>query len=469
MPSIHSPIATIIASTLLLFVPHVQAVQTTAATDEVLTLEAAVAIAQQLDPWLAGSQQSQAALLSESTAASTLPDPKISIGLANLATDTFDFGQEPMTQLKVGIAQMFPRGDSLNIRQKQLTRLSQQHPYQRQNRRANVAVIVSQHWLNAYKAQESIALIERNRNLFDQLVDVAEASYASAIGRTRQQDIVRAQLELTRLEDRLTMLNQQHDTAQRRLSEWLNEDIANETTEETTSPYRGQLLAFTLPRKLPNIELHRTLSITNSTTSESIEKTLLQHPAIVALDQKISATRTGIDLAKQKYKPEWGVNASYGYRDEDPMGRERADFLSLGVTFDLPLFTGHRQDKQVQSATAKAEAVKSEKWLQLRSMTASYETARAQLHRLDQRQALFQSQLIPQMFELAEASLTAYTHDDGSFAEVVRSRIAQLNAEIEALVIAVERQKIIAQLNYFLTTAIAPDNRTPSHSNGAAH
>jgi hypothetical protein len=53
------------------------------------------------------------------------------------------------------------------------------------------------------------------------------------------------------------------------------------------------------------------------------------------------------------------------------------------------------------------------------------------------------------MHEQAEASLTAYTRDDGDFAEVVRSRIAELNASIDALEIRVEKQKAVIDLNYY--------------------
>ena len=82
-------------------------------------------------------------------------------------------------------------------------------------------------------------------------------------------------------------------------------------------------------------------------------------------------------------------------------------------------------------------------------MLASFKTNISQLQRLDERQKLYQQTLLPQMNEQAEASLSAYTNDAGDFAEVVRSRIAELNAEIDALNIAVDRQKIITQLNYF--------------------
>ena len=101
-----------------------------------------------------------------STAVGTLPDPKVSIGLANLPTDGFDFGQEGMTQAKVGISQMFPRGDTLLIKREQLKIESESFPYQRKDRESKVAVTVGSLWLDAYRVQESIALIEKKQNTF---------------------------------------------------------------------------------------------------------------------------------------------------------------------------------------------------------------------------------------------------------------------------------------------------------------
>ena len=184
-----------------------------------LTLTTAISVAQQNDLWLIGNKHSQSAIDAASVSAGTLPDPKISIAFANMPTDTFDFGQEPMTQFKVGMSQIFPRGESLAIKQRQLAIKSRQFPYQREDRKAKIAVMVSQLWLDIYKAQESIALIEKDRALFEQLADVAAASYSSAIGKTRQHDIIRAQLEMTRLEDRLTMLRQKKEMFRQKLNE----------------------------------------------------------------------------------------------------------------------------------------------------------------------------------------------------------------------------------------------------------
>lgn len=416
-----------------------------------LSFTEAVKAAQKNDPWLTGNVHKQRAIESMSTAVNALPDPKMSIGLANLPTNGFDFGQEGMTQAKVAISQMFPRGDTLAIKSQQLKIESEAYPYQRKDRISKVAVTVGSLWLDAYRVQQSIALIEKNRSLFEQLADVATASYSSALGKTRQQDIVRAQLELTRLEDRLDKLAQQRNHYEGMLLQWLTTfSSENRLIEEGALVTNFSLHNILLNKELPQIGLlSRDLVFSKSwIKSQKLVSYFLKHPSVIAVDKKVFATKTGINLAKQKYKAEWGVNASYGYRGDDPMGRSRADLFSVGITFDLPLFTENKQDKAVQSAISQTEAVKTEKLLLLRQLLGSYSSAKGRLLRLIDRQNLYKTKLLPQIHDQAEASLTAYTNDDGNFSEVVRSRIAVLNAEIDELALNVEEQKIRLELNY---------------------
>lgn len=419
--------------------------------DKTLSLREAVNAAQQNDPWLVGNKHSQDAIESMSIAADTLPDPKVSLGLANMPIDTFDFNQEPMTQLKIGVTQMFPRGNSLSIKRKQLEAVGGQFPHQRSDRKAKIAVMVGRLWLDAYKAQESIVLILRDRPLFEQLADVAEASYSTALGRTRQQDIIRAQLELTRLDDRLTVLRQRREMVMEKLSEWLSEYFRSEYSDAPTGSTTTAWSQLRLDKNQPNIKILKKELYweVEQTEPQELLEYFSKHPSIKALDRKIEASKIGVELAREKYKPAWGVNASYGYRDDAQNGNDRANFVSIGVSFDLPYFTSNRQDKEVQSSVSQSEAVKTQKWSLLRKMIADLEKTKDQLKKLNERQFLYQNQLLPQMHEQAEASLTAYTNDDGDFAEVVRARIAELNAQINALGIDVDRQKAIIGLNYY--------------------
>jgi len=421
------------------------------ADNPVLTLQMAARAAQQNDPWLAGNRHTQDAIEAKSVAAGTLPDPQVSLGFANIPVDTFEFDQEPVTQLKAGVTQMFPRGKSLSIKQKQLATIGSQYPFLRRDRRGKIVVMVSKLWLDAYNARESIALIEKDRPLFEQLADIAEASYSAALGMTRQQDIIRAQLELTRLDDRLTVLKQKQEMFMEKLTKWVSEYFVKEYSEEPETISQTPWSHLDLARNRPDIKmLQESLYLTTEKTSpQTLYEYFSAHPSVLALDREIEASKFGIELARQSYKPAWGLNASYGYRAADQTGKDRADFLSVGVSFDLPFFTANRQDKELQSSVSQAEAIKTKKWTLVREMIAGFEKTRTQLIRLNERQQLFQLHLLPQTSEQAEASLTAYTNDDSDFAEVVRSRIAELNAQIDALTIDVERQKTIIELNYY--------------------
>ncbi|GGB92622.1 hypothetical protein GCM10011352_18350 [Marinobacterium zhoushanense] len=403
-----------------------------------LTLEQAVARALQADAWMRSSEHNETAQRAMGDAAGRLPDPKFNVALANLATDTFDFNQEPMTQLVMGVSQMIPRGDTLALNASRFEQQADMQPLLREERRARVRLQVSQLWLDAWSAQQSLALIDNNRNLFEQLVDVATSSYVSALGRTRQQDLVRAQLELTQLDDRLTRLGQQRDTALARLSEWL---MTTDTDGVSAAP------ALPLSAAIPEIEQYRK----PAADEMSGAGVFINHPSIRLIDRQIDLARTDVDLAEQKYKPEWGLNASYGYRGEDAMGADRADLMTLGVSIDMPLFSTHRQDSEVRAAGSRVEAIRTERLLKLREMLASYDNASAAHRRIGQRLALYNQQLLPQSHEAAEAALNAYTSDNGDFAEVVRARIVELNAQLAVIELNAEQQKQVAQINYLLT------------------
>ena len=398
-----------------------------------LSLEQALDYALDNEPWLTANKYQQAAVQAQSLAAGTLPDPVLTLGLMNLPTDGFAFDQEGMTQLKVGVSQMFSRGDSLELKQQALAQSAQQYSWLRADRLVQVKTIVIESWLNAYRAQQSIALIEQDKALFTQLIDITESSYASSVGKTRQQDIIRAQLELTRLEDKLVMLEQQFESAKKRMSQWLPMSMLTQPVSAKRNDI-SPLVDFAALK------------------FEQLMPLLIAHPAIVAIEQSVAAKQTEIAVAKQSYKPQFGVNMGYGYRDDTPMGDSRADLFSVGISIDLPLFTDNRQDQQVNAAIAMAESAKTEKLIALQKLKGMYFKEFSQLSRLQQRDALYQTKLLPQMAEQAQATLNAYTRDDGDFSEVMRARISELNAKIDALNIEIDQQIIIARLNYYASS-----------------
>lgn len=475
-PVFRTPARAVVAPTLLLTLflagadPAVAGSSATVATSvaktvtvpvatTVLTLNQAIQQAIDNDAWLEGSQFEQQAASAMAESAYQLPDPKFSLKMANLPTDTLDFNQEAMTQIVAGVSQMYPRGDSRRLKRLQLQQQSARQPLLRAERQAQLKLTVTQLWLDAYQARQSVKLIEQDRALFDQLEDISLASYSSALDRTRQQDLIKAQLENTRIEDRLTRLLQKQDMAEQKLLEWLLPSAGNFASG--TNQYSDYAA------DLPQLQsLYAELWQGELISDSELASYLVRHPSVQKLDQNIAVATTAVQLAEQKYKPEWGVNASYGYRGDDMNGRDRADLVSAGVTVSLPLFSSTRQDKEVEAANASKEKIRTDRSLMIRQMMASFKSAHSQLQRLEQRQQLFDRKLTPQIQQQAQAALNAYESDNGSFTEVVRARIAELNTRIESLEISVARQKQIAQLNYFLTATDPVAINSPRRTTG---
>lgn len=425
--------------------------QSSLADSTPLTLEKAVVLAFEMDPWLEGSHQTQLALQEEAIAVDSLPDPQLSLLAMNVPT-SYDLNQESMTQMAVAVSQQFPRGRSRALSRQQKETMAAMEPLRRAERKASVRASVSHLYLDAYLAQASRALIEEDRTLFSQLVDAAEAQYTSASGRARQQDLIRAQLELIRLEDRLTVMAQEQEVAQQQLAE-----LTPAAAYQPVDP------------NLPDLMTDGAKQLISSrSTPEALYAQLENHPTVLVADRSIDSVALAVDLARQKYRPGFGLRAQYGYRAEDTEGRSRDDVISLGMTFDLPLFRHNRQDRQVSAALAREAAARTERSLIIRELVSRLHADRAELTSLDQRKALYEEQLLPQMAQQSDASLAAYNNADGDFSEAVRARIAELDAKIDALAISVAREQTLSRINYLLTRNDQPVAST-AHIEGAGY
>ena len=409
---------------------------------EELSLQQAVEKAVSQDDWLISSQQKENAIRALSQGMTALPDPKINVGLLNMPTDSFDFNQEAMTQFNVSISQMFPAGDTLRLTGEKYAAQGDQMPLMRDNRRAMLAMEVSNLWLTAYSYEESIKLVKQNRTLFEQLHEVVESSYSSAYGRAKQQDLVRSELELIKLDHRLTQLSQAKENALKKLSQYILPAMADQNTADQyiTLKTTGEPIMVAPSYILSSL----------SSNSLALAGRLSLHPLVRIVDVQSNTAQIDKAIAEQKYKPEWGVTLGYGYRGDDLSGKDRADLASIAVSVSVPIFSSSRQDAQVKAASLQVESLLSEKQLVLNELMAKYRALTSDLALLDQRIRLYQTKLLPSYRESAQTMLNAYTSNDGVFSDVVQARIATLNAHIELLNVRIERFKRLAELNYVM-------------------
>jgi outer membrane protein TolC len=408
-------------------------------------LENIVLRAQQVDPWLDSSRAREKAITATSVAESKLPDPTFSLTVANLPTDGFQLDQEPFTQFRIGVSQQLPRGKTLALRKQKQQFLADQHPIKREERRAQVRMYVSQIWLDAFYAAQSFKRVEQDRTLVEQFIEVVQASYASARGTTRQQDIVNAQLGLTRLDDKLTLLKGQLDANIAQLNEWIG---AGPHTD-IRPILREDLFSAVLPTQLVNMEA--VTYLLNTANRQQLIDVLVQHPSTRVIDQSIKSSNSDVLLAQQKYKPQLGLNSSYATRQDEPNGRSRADFFSVGVSINVPLFNKTQQNKYVEASRFNLEATKTEKRVRVQSMLTQLPQLFEASSYLAQREQLYREQLIPQVQELAGTTLSAYTNDDGEFVQAIQAQINQLETHLTLFDIQTNKLKHQVQIAYLLT------------------
>lgn len=402
-----------------------------------LSLECAVELALMVDPGVRGASLRADALSNEAIARGALPDPRISVMAGNLPVDNWTLDQEPMTQLSVGVQQAFPRGETLRLQRLQSEQRAQGEHWSTQDRLARVEQAVTFAWLDVFQRQVSHQLLLDNRVLFEQLRDVVSARYRSTNGGARQQDVLRAELEIARIDERLKALEGHLNMAREGLAEWVG-----------VSAYQPVEAVANLSEVFPDALLDQA----DASNPEHLHALIVEHPRLRAVQQQVSASDTQAEIAMQGYKPAWSVEARYGYRADDAFGNERADLFSVALSFDVPLFTANRQDRAVSAETARAEAARTDYQILVRQWLRRLRIALDDIQQSEQRLEVFQTQLIPQAGFVAEAALNAYENDDGDFAEVVRARITELDLRIQRVELSVARAKAVTEARY-LTTA----------------
>lgn len=409
-------------------------------------LDKVIQLAQTNDPLIGAIRYTEQAVKARENAVGYLPDPVFSFNAANLPTDGFALDQEPFTQFRVGVTQQLPRGESLSLNRAKQSEIAGQQPLKQEERRAKVKALVSQVWLEGEKAARAYQQVKDNRVLFEQLIEIVKASYSTALDHTRQQDILAAQLQLTRLDDRLTLLDGQLNAAVAQLNEWIGFDFAPGSVPIT----RDDLLNAKISTNLLN--MNGLDSVFTTSNRNQLVSLLAEHPSSRLVEQSVKVGLVDVALSEQNYKPKWGVSASYALRKDEPSGRSRADFFSVGVTLDVPLFSKAQQDSYLEEARYNVEATKTQKLALIQSMLTQVSSVYQQHQYLAQRENLYLSQILPKVAEQAQAAYLAYTNDDGSASDAIEAQIAQLEAQLSLIDIQTQKLNSQVQLAYLLTS-----------------
>lgn len=320
-----------------------------------------------------------------------LPDPMLQIGIQNDGFTSIEVGRMETSFISVMASQTVPWPGKRGLR-KQVAELgTAQARYAVTRIRLSTLAEVRRSYWELLLVRDRLALLEQLTALWQQSAGVARVRYETAGG--SQADVLRAQLELSRLEQRRLGLEAQ---------ERANVQAINRLRAR---PLAEPIATSAHIRDLP--------ALASFDAAFSEERSLRQSPELAAARLGTSRAERSGALAEKSYYPDLTVSAGIMYRGALP------PMWLLTVAGPVPLF-GERSSAAAESrawGNAAAQEVRTIEQL-LRWRTAERRSAFSALRKMAD---IYQQGLLIQSQATADSMLAQYAVGKASFASVLEA------------------------------------------------
>lgn len=389
------------------------------AGQETLTYKHAIDIAiSRDDPSVAEYIARSEGMRASAIADAQLPDPKVKFGVANIAMDSFQFNQEPMTQMQFGVHQSLPSAAKRRLLRERGDAASEVYRLMAHKRSLVIELETGRAWLKLKHFNVVRAIVVEKKTSLLEMLDALGAKYES--GRVDAQKILAMEAELALLDDKIESLDQDAFKERVQLARYIGSEYAN---AKLTGSYA-------------DVPMPVALSL--------IEETLLDHPDLLQEQEIIRSSEKSERLAEENYKPTWGVDLGYGYR-----AGGRADMATAMVSMDVPLFTGNRQDKRLYAAKKSKQAARFKLRAKELDMVRNVRSAYGVWQRSLKRIALYTTVVLERTKSARIASENAYAAGSADFAEIIRTHLSELDARVNLQSIELERAMAQVEIKYY--------------------
>jgi len=251
-----------------------------------------------------------------------LPDPKLAVGYQSVGRPypLAGIGAEPMANLGFMYTQEFPAPGKRRLRAAIAYQDSQAVLQEYLGARLRLISQLKQAYYQLSYTWAASEVLERNRRLLEQILEVSQARYGA--GLVPQQDVLKAQTELTLLEAR-----HEEILARRRLHE---AELRQLLARPARSPL-GQPQPLRDPEDLPPV-------------SRLLEAAARNSPLLAGRESAIAGAELALNLARKDFYPDWALSGGYFN-----MGRMGSMYM-FRAEFTLPLFAARKQRPGVSEA-----------------------------------------------------------------------------------------------------------------------
>lgn len=259
---------------------------------------------------------------------------------------------------------------------------------------------------------KSININEENRDLLQRFVKIAEVKYVTA--KATQQDVLKAQVELSRIVNELITLEQLRETAIARINTLLN---------------RHPDTSIGVPDDVNITELSVSLN-------GLYEKAREISPELSILKYRIERDEAAYELAKKQYFPDFTFGFNYSVINDlpssvmsSPLGEGR-DAYSGTVSINVPIFQKRKYDAGVREADARLKS--SERaYKNMENMTLfEVKDYHFKVQTAERLVNLYRDSIIPQAEQSLKAAESGYQSGQVDFLNLIDSQRILLDFQL---------------------------------------
>jgi outer membrane protein TolC len=345
------------------------------------------------------------------------PDPTLSLSYAGNALPPFTVMRaDPSSVRQLMAEQTIPYPGKTHLRTEIAAREADAETlaYEAVGRR--IAGEAKQAYFDLAYVDQGLAIFERRQELLERIEQVTEIRYS--VGKAAQQDILRAQLEISRLAARRTLLDQQRRTLEAQINSLRNvsiDSLLGETTEVRPSAfaYTQDELQAAAQANYPVLKQRRTV---------------------------VDQNRLSIDLARKDVRPDFTVGYSYMQRDGLP------DMYGITLSTSLPLFRHRKQDMAIAEAAANLESARQMEASELTLLRYQVKQDFLEVQASEQLLKLYSQGILKQSSLTFESSISSYETGGVDFLNVLSNFLAVIDSELDQHEQVRNHEKALARL-----------------------
>ena len=410
-------------SALVLILLYFFAAAFPAFAQELLSLDDLIDEALEKSPYVQVFKMNKDALWERPSQVKFWDDPKVTLGVTNLPTDDFDFNKQDMTQKTVSVMQNIPFPGISRLKEKAAVEEAKGAEKELANVEIRTVNAVKTTYYDLYFVHNAIKITDENIDLMKKFVELTQSKYE--VGNGLQEDILKAQVELYKLQEKMINLKQKEASIKADMLRLLNRNSGDQL------------------QGVPKIE-----KTVNTLSFEDLKITVLEeNPLLQQLDHTVAQKETEYLLAKKSYFPKFSITAAYGQRDDwKSADRDRPDFMSLLVGVDVPIWFKSKQNKKVaetqiriMQAKAQLQSMQNDISFKLNDILTKIKKEKALV-------VLYKEQIIPEASQSLDSNMSAYQVGRLDFLNLLNSQMTLLNYEIKFHKVMSDLEKNFADL-----------------------